>query len=658
MGSSHHERQSLHTPESRDRHHNVFEDSENDDSASEDDAIGEDGAVSNADKTATQYRNGVLQGSAAAELRAGIGKPRANAPLAAITVRPETAVIGVLQPAQPTARQEENQETSQAESDLVWGEGTINAKISNYMAILKNTETSDLLRFSSGVDWNKVTVKGRTAMECKLQWDNHVTPVVNTAAWTAAEDKRLILIAQQNSARKWEEIAKKLGTKRSPLQCLMRYQRSLNTQILKSKWTKQEDERLTEAIQQYGTSNWQQIAACLEGRTGQQCLHRWMKSVNPNIVRGRWARAEDQALVEAVKAHGVGNWTRIAQHVPGRTDVQCRERWCNVLDPDLCIAPWTAEEDERLLKAVDMLGEGKWSQISQLLAPRTDNQCWRRWKHISKRKLGDYLARVRTKRTALVSNFVGREQERPELTVNDFEIVSPARGGANHRATQRGASGASASGIAATTLLTRTSTTEPTQVPQGGAVMQSSSAALSPAPQQVGQLAAANLGATSNVASSGLLVNTAQQQNAPPSQQAALTALEQLLARQIATHAMRFPGAANSTLSVASLLQTTVPGSTSANQLPTSISSSAPTSSTQLSQHANDSQSALASSSSSSQGAVDVVAETQTGGRGRSNRGARGGRGRGRKRAADSEEGDHPTRRSTRARRATCHSPE
>lgn len=42
----------------------------------------------------------------------------------------------------------------------------------------------------------------------------------------------------------------------------------------------------------------------------------------------------------------MGNWVQIEKHVPGRTDVQCRERWVNVLDPKVAFTKWTPEEDE------------------------------------------------------------------------------------------------------------------------------------------------------------------------------------------------------------------------------------------------------------------------------------------------------------------------
>lgn len=62
-----------------------------------------------------------------------------------------------------------------------------------------------------------------------------------------------------------------------------------------SNWTPDEDAILKEAIRIYGERNWQQVAACMENRTGQQCLHRWLKSqINPSVKSGRWTTEEDQ----------------------------------------------------------------------------------------------------------------------------------------------------------------------------------------------------------------------------------------------------------------------------------------------------------------------------------------------------------------------------
>lgn len=52
---------------------------------------------------------------------------------------------------------------------------------------------------------------------------------------------------------------------------------------------------------------------------------------------------QDDALSQAVSQHGAKNWKKIAESVPGRTDVQCLHRWQKVLNPDLVKGPWTDE---------------------------------------------------------------------------------------------------------------------------------------------------------------------------------------------------------------------------------------------------------------------------------------------------------------------------
>jgi len=111
---------------------------------------------------------------------------------------------------------------------------------------------------------------------------------------------------------------------------------------LRTGWTAEQDEQLRRAVAMYGESNWQQVAAAMPGRTGQQCLHRWQKSINPKIRRARWTPEEDKLLMDAVKLYGHA-WSRVQHHVPNRTDVQCRERWMNILNPELQRTSWTPE---------------------------------------------------------------------------------------------------------------------------------------------------------------------------------------------------------------------------------------------------------------------------------------------------------------------------
>ena len=54
------------------------------------------------------------------------------------------------------------------------------------------------------------------------------------------------------------------------------------------------------------------------------------------------ADAQDEVLRRAVADHGGKNWKAIAEHFDGeRSDVQCLHRWQKVLNPDLVKGPWT-----------------------------------------------------------------------------------------------------------------------------------------------------------------------------------------------------------------------------------------------------------------------------------------------------------------------------
>ncbi|KAI8452045.1 Homeodomain-like protein [Phakopsora pachyrhizi] len=131
----------------------------------------------------------------------------------------------------------------------------------------------------------------------------------------------------------------------------------------------------------YG-QNWQAVANHC-GRSSNQCINRWSKTLRPDIKKGKWDRTEDEALRNAVAACGMV-WKDVAPRVRGRTDAQCRERWCNILDPRIVVGNWTAQEDERILSMRDRDGK-TWSEISKTFnGKRTDNHCMRRYSELTR----------------------------------------------------------------------------------------------------------------------------------------------------------------------------------------------------------------------------------------------------------------------------------
>ncbi|PIA39506.1 hypothetical protein AQUCO_02600156v1 [Aquilegia coerulea] len=277
--------------------------------------------------------------------------------------------------------------------------------------------------FLPKVDWERLAslyAVGRSGAECEARWLNHEDPLINHNPWTKVEDKNLLFIVRQRGIYNWIDISKRMKTSRTPFQCFVRYQRSLNAHIMKRDWLEEDDAQLRSAVEAFGENNWQLVASYVEGRTGTQCSNRWMKTLNPARERvGRWTIEEDKHLKVAVVLFGSKTWNKISQFVPGRTQAQCRERWVNVLDPSLNLARWTADEDFKLKAAIAEHGHC-WRKVAEAVPPRTDNQCRRRWKVLFPHEVPILQAARRVEKIALISNFVEREAERPELGSSDF----------------------------------------------------------------------------------------------------------------------------------------------------------------------------------------------------------------------------------------------
>jgi hypothetical protein len=218
-----------------------------------------------------------------------------------------------------------------------------------------------------------------------------------TGRWTPEEDAKLISAITKTpktkQRRNWVAIAA-LVPGRTKIQCQNRWHNAWDSSIdgvngCTGTWKEDEDIKLKTAVQKYGGKDWVAISALVPGRTKKQCQNRWQNVLDPSIdgvngCYGKWKEEEDIKLKSAVRKHGGKNWVAIAALVPGRTKMQCQNRWHNAWDSSIdgvngCTGTWKEDEDIKLKTAVQKYGDKDWVAISALVPGRTNKQCWSRW---------------------------------------------------------------------------------------------------------------------------------------------------------------------------------------------------------------------------------------------------------------------------------------
>ncbi|NXK62412.1 SNPC4 protein, partial [Sylvietta virens] len=235
-------------------------------------------------------------------------------------------------------------------------------------------------------DWDKISnihFDGqRSSEELRSFWQNWEHPSINKMEWTEEEIERLKQIAAKHNYLDWQTIAQELGTNRTPFQCLQKYQ-IYNKDLKRKEWTKDEDQMLLELVQEMRVGRhipYKKIAYYMEGRDSAQLIYRWTKSVDPSLKKGPWSAEEDDMLMAAVNKYRGKDWYKIRTEVPGRSDSQCRDRYLKALHWDVKKGKWSSEEEERLIELVQKHGLGHWTKIASDLPHRTGSQCQSKWK--------------------------------------------------------------------------------------------------------------------------------------------------------------------------------------------------------------------------------------------------------------------------------------
>ncbi|KAG2219491.1 hypothetical protein INT45_010411 [Circinella minor] len=239
----------------------------------------------------------------------------------------------------------------------------------------------------------KTTTISPTMYIIKKNLSTHNANYRHHSPWQPWEDDLIRDFINQNG-RKYTELVEHCLPHRNVSIVEQRWTEVLKPNMKRGGFSKQELERVREAVAKLGEGHWSQIAHdYLPQRTPRSIRYayyyhctpaRYEQAIDSNNKQSHikkrlpWTPEEDQLLLKGYNELG-RQWSKISrQYLPHRFRVNIRDRYDETLSPTVKKDPWTESELDLLLRRHIMYGED-WIKIAEGLDGRTPRACQRKW---------------------------------------------------------------------------------------------------------------------------------------------------------------------------------------------------------------------------------------------------------------------------------------
>ncbi|CAI2176981.1 19854_t:CDS:2 [Funneliformis geosporum] len=234
-------------------------------------------------------------------------------------------------------------------------------------------ENQLLFTYSGGknvmYNWKLITSKyfpNRTPSDVRNKWHN----IQIKFPWTKQEDQII--------ADGVKQFGEQDHITRSPKQCMVRWRDTLKPLQSKQKiFSEYEHLILEKALKEVpllkgNKINWKYIHQhYLPNRTPIQLYKHYYNVI---CKPAKWSLQEDELLLKFIKEYQSSHlgdydndiWKQIAKRIPGRTAIQCRNRYLNKLDPSLKKGCYTVEDQFKLFTSIKKHGR-RWSLVAKEL---------------------------------------------------------------------------------------------------------------------------------------------------------------------------------------------------------------------------------------------------------------------------------------------------